>query len=114
VPVPRPEARSQKAIVLPPDATLILYTDGLIEVPGQSLTDLIANLRDATTAAARDASASQVCEQLVAKIHPTARRDDVAILVVQLPSATLSGCSHSDESSQPRLPLPASSSPALP
>jgi serine phosphatase RsbU (regulator of sigma subunit) len=104
------EPRTQKSLTLPPDATLILYTDGLIEVPGLSLTGLIANLRDATTAAVRDASAAQVCERLVAKIHPTARRDDVAILVVQLPSATLSGCAPFEDSSQPHSVLPASSS----
>jgi serine phosphatase RsbU (regulator of sigma subunit) len=114
VPVPRTEARTHKAMMLPPDATLVLYTDGLIEVPGLSLTDLIANLRDTTTAAVPGASAGEVCDRLLAKIHPTARRDDVAILVVQLSSATLSGCSRSDESSQPPLALPVSSSPALP
>ncbi|HEX3900900.1 MAG TPA: PP2C family protein-serine/threonine phosphatase [Mycobacteriales bacterium] len=114
VPVLLTEPRSQKSISLPPDATLVFYTDGLIEVPGLSLTDLIAKLRETTTAAVRDASAAQVCERLVAKIHPTARRDDVAILVVQLPSATLSGCTPSDDSLQPQPLRSASPSPALP
>ncbi|HWA65795.1 MAG TPA: PP2C family protein-serine/threonine phosphatase [Mycobacteriales bacterium] len=111
VPVTTSDARAQQTITVGPDATLVFYTDGLVEIPGQSLTDLIANLRSTVTAEVPNATAEQVCERLVARIHPAARRDDVALLVVQLPSATLSGCSRSDESSQPQLLQPAAPSP---
>ena len=78
------EPRSQHTVTVPPDSTLLLYTDGLIEVPGLSMTDLIGDLKLATSAAAADSTAEQLCDWLLETMRPAARRDDVAMLVVQL------------------------------
>lgn len=67
---------------------LVLYTDGLVERRGESITDGLDRL--ARVAAAADASSAEsLCEALVDGLlpHGVARDDDVAILVARLQRA---------------------------
>ncbi|HVS69324.1 MAG TPA: PP2C family protein-serine/threonine phosphatase [Mycobacteriales bacterium] len=78
------EARAEHSMRVATGSTLLLYTDGLIETPGQSMTELVGDLKLATGAAARDSSADQLCDRLLDTMRPAARRDDVAMLAVRI------------------------------
>jgi serine phosphatase RsbU (regulator of sigma subunit) len=64
---------------LKPGDTLLLYTDGLIEVPGTDLTEGMDRLAD-QAGAARSAGVplAAMCAQLLASV--AVRRDDAAVL----------------------------------
>lgn len=71
---------------LEPGSTLLLFTDGLVETPGQSLDAAVAAL--ARTIARAPASAAEVCQQIVQSTDTEALRDDVALLAIRvLPGA---------------------------
>ncbi len=78
------EQRSQRAMTIPTASTLLLYTDGLIETPGESLTDLIDQLKRTIAAVAPRATADELCNRLIDGMGPNRRRDDVALLLVRL------------------------------
>jgi Stage II sporulation protein E (SpoIIE) len=86
VAIPTSEPRSQHEVTLPAGSTLVLFTDGLVEVPGQSLTDQLGHLRDVAAAGARDARPEQMCDWLLERMVPEHLRDDVAVLVARLTS----------------------------
>lgn len=65
------------------EATLVLYTDGLVESPGKSIDDGLERLRGL---AARGGTTDALCARLVAQLVPEQRRDDVAILAARVPS----------------------------
>jgi PAS domain S-box-containing protein len=72
----------EASAVLPDDATLFLYTDGLVERRDVALDDRLAQLRAATTAAGGDLP--DVCEQVLLGVLGTkAPLDDVALLAVR-------------------------------
>jgi len=76
-----------EAAGLAPGGTLVLYTDGLVEVRGNSLDDRMTLLQE-TLAAAADGRAS--ADALLARVLETllegrAARDDVALLVARVP-----------------------------
>ncbi|MCK7622810.1 SpoIIE family protein phosphatase [Streptomyces sp. RS10V-4] len=75
--LPRPTARDP----LPPHSTLLLYTDGLIERPGESLDDAMTRLRRHTAAVAR-APLDSFCDELVFKLGSDST-DDIAVLAVR-------------------------------
>jgi len=64
-------------------STLTLFTDGLVEVPGGSLTDGLDRVAQ-TVAGFGDDSPDQLCEDLLADVSLRSLRDDVALLVVRL------------------------------
>ncbi|WSW80249.1 MEKHLA domain-containing protein [Streptomyces sp. NBC_00996] len=82
----------QSRAVMPPGATLVLYTDGLIETPGSDIEDqlseLVATLNDlyATTP-----GLETVADHVLATLLPDAEshNDDVTLLLTQLPAAPL-------------------------
>ena len=69
---------------LPPGSTLLLYTDGLIEIPGSDLDTGLIRLRRHALGLAH-ASLDTLCDQLLARMSPGST-DDVALLALRLPS----------------------------
>jgi serine phosphatase RsbU (regulator of sigma subunit) len=76
----RPDATQS----LPPGSTLLLYTDGLVEVPGSDLSTGLAGLRRHALALAH-APLDTLCDQLLARMPPGST-DDVALLALRLPA----------------------------
>lgn len=75
--------REDALAVLPPGSTLLLYTDGLVERPGESLTRGLTRLRQHTAKLASrplQAFCDELLTALVSEHH-----DDVAILVLRVP-----------------------------
>ena len=83
--IPAEAGRSEVRYLLPPRSTLLLYTDGLAERRGRSLTDGI----DAAAAAVRDASEASlegVAAQVMAALAPPGGyEDDVALVLYRQP-----------------------------
>lgn len=79
----RPDHRTS----LPPGATLVLYTDGLIEHSSgeQGNRDLDAGLAHLKDALARSAGAGveALCDELMALLPPTGADDDVALIALR-------------------------------
>ena len=67
---------------LPPGATVLLYTDGLVERRGRSLDDGIARLRGRLTGSGRG-SLAEVLEAAAAM--DTEQTDDIAMLAIRVP-----------------------------
>ena len=66
---------------LPPGATLVLFTDGLVE---SRSTDIDAGLARLQAAAARTATTDpdELCDRLLAELTGEHRADDIALLVL--------------------------------
>ncbi|MCK0175418.1 MULTISPECIES: SpoIIE family protein phosphatase [Mycobacteriaceae] len=79
---PRPEAR----ITMPPRATLVLYTDGLVERRGTALEDGIARLA-ATVAERRDEALDDLVSDTMSGLTPqSGYQDDVVLLLYRHPA----------------------------
>lgn len=76
----RPDATA----LLPPGSTLVLYTDGLIEAPGQSLDTGLNRLRQHAAALAHRPLIS-FTDQLLRRVRPADNDDDVALLALRVP-----------------------------
>jgi serine phosphatase RsbU (regulator of sigma subunit) len=76
---PRPDAST----LLPPGCTLLLYTDGLVEAPGQTLDDGLSRLRQHAAALAHRPLPS-FTDQLLRRVQPPGH-DDVALLALRTP-----------------------------
>ncbi len=68
-------------IVIDDGSTLLLYTDGLVEVRGQSLDDGLARLREAVLAGPTDPE--ELCDHLTETMLRGGTSDDVAILALR-------------------------------
>ncbi len=69
---------------LPQGGTLLLYTDGLVERPGELLDDSFARLAAAADGA--DVSAERACDHVLERLVPSgAMADDVALLALHAP-----------------------------
>nr|WP_081539746.1 SpoIIE family protein phosphatase [Kitasatospora sp. SID7827] len=71
-----------------PGETLLFYTDGLVEVPGEHLGDGIARLCDAA-AEARHRPLADLCEHLVGRVADV--RDDIALIAFRPDPAERAG-----------------------
>jgi PAS domain S-box-containing protein len=81
------DARPDATVLLPPDATLLLYTDGLIEEPGASIQDGLDRLsRHAAALAHRPLET--FTDRLLARARPPANDDDVAVLALRTTART--------------------------
>ncbi|MEU6443173.1 GAF domain-containing SpoIIE family protein phosphatase [Streptomyces sp. NPDC047046] len=78
--------RSDTSVPLQPGSTLLLYTDGLIERPGESLTWGLARLRQHTASLA-GLPLDKFCDELLGRLAE-GRQDDVAILALRVPDTT--------------------------
>jgi PAS domain S-box-containing protein len=76
--------RHEDAVTLPAAATLVLYTDGLVERPGISLDEGISALLALADASA-DLPLKDFCDRLLHDAPGTG--DDIALLAVRLPRA---------------------------
>ncbi|AIR96160.1 SpoIIE family protein phosphatase [Streptomyces glaucescens] len=74
--------RPDATVELPPGATLILYTDGLIESPGRNLDEGLDRLRRHAAALARR-PLEDFTDALLARARPPDNDDDVALLAVR-------------------------------
>ncbi|SDI87416.1 Stage II sporulation protein E (SpoIIE) [Nonomuraea jiangxiensis] len=75
--------RASTVATLPPGSTLLLHTDGLVEVPGERLDAGLRRMRRTAASLARE-PLDVFCDELLSGL-PLARRDDIAIIAVQLP-----------------------------
>jgi len=68
---------------------LVLYTDGLVERPGTSLTDSIGELRSSLQQVLPGKSADELCEAVLVGRALEQSRDDIAIVVIRLSPANV-------------------------
>jgi CheY-like chemotaxis protein/anti-sigma regulatory factor (Ser/Thr protein kinase) len=69
-------------VVLEPGATLVLYTDGLVERRGGSIDDRLAQLAEVVREGGQ--TAADIVDRLVGRMLPTGRpSDDVAVIAVK-------------------------------
>ena len=77
--------RVESVVTVDRDATLLLFTDGLVERRGQSLDVGIATLRETLAGlAARDLTLGELCDEVLARMVPERPDDDVALIAVRL------------------------------
>ena len=74
-------------LMVGPGDLLVMFTDGLVEVPGGSLDDGLAQLAD-TVAQPAGADADAMCEHVLAGVSGRTLRDDIALLAVRLTAAS--------------------------
>ncbi|HET6634854.1 MAG TPA: SpoIIE family protein phosphatase [Streptomyces sp.] len=78
-----PEAQYPMAEVpLPPGCVLVLYTDGLVEVPGVDPDETLASLAEVVSAADPDGDLDAMADLLIR--HAPAPGDDIALLLIHL------------------------------
>ncbi|PZG20434.1 SpoIIE family protein phosphatase [Nonomuraea aridisoli] len=80
--LPVDERRTSAVAALPPYSTLLLYTDGLIEVPGEHLDEGLMRLRRHAAALAH-APLNEFCDQLLAQVLRP-HKDDIAMIAVRM------------------------------
>jgi len=81
---PLGEDRQEGECILPPGASLVLYTDGLVERPGVPLGQSIEQLCDALREQLEDATAGDICDTIL-RLQPTGEtRDDIALLAARV------------------------------
>jgi serine phosphatase RsbU (regulator of sigma subunit) len=67
----------------PPGALLVLYTDGLTDVPGEDADKRTALLERTLAELPCDAAADDVVERVLEACSPQQQRDDIALLAVR-------------------------------
>ncbi|MEU5562832.1 SpoIIE family protein phosphatase [Micromonospora musae] len=77
----RAERPADLEFVLPPGATLVFYTDGLIERRDATIDEGLAALAD--VAAQVDEDLDRFCERLLVQLTPPEINDDVAVVVLR-------------------------------
>ncbi|MEU6546810.1 GAF domain-containing SpoIIE family protein phosphatase [Streptomyces sp. NPDC046859] len=83
--MPSPRPRTEARLTLPPQSTLVLYTDGLVESRRRPLDAGLENLRrHAASLVHRDLD--DFADQLLRRARPDDNDDDVALLALRLPS----------------------------
>ena len=75
--------RAESLVTLDREATVLLYTDGLVERRGQSLDEGLERLRDALGQLA-GLELDRLCDALLRLLLPAKRDDDVAMVAVRL------------------------------
>lgn len=88
-------SRIQFEITLDQGATVLLYTDGLIEHRGEDLDTGLARLRD-TLGELAHLPLDEMCDELLLRMQP-ATDDDVAFIAVRLPTQHQPVHSHDDD-----------------
>jgi serine phosphatase RsbU (regulator of sigma subunit) len=81
---PAPAPALEWAGVVPVGATLVLFTDGLVESRSADVDEGLAHLL-AVAAAAGTSDPDELCERLLSELTGTHRADDIALLVLTRP-----------------------------
>lgn len=81
---PGTDEPDEAAQLLEPGTALVLYTDGLVEVPGVPLGDCIERLRSSLEQL-QGTPADALCDAILQATSPEVVRDDIALVVVRLP-----------------------------
>ncbi|AQS72050.1 DNA-binding protein [Streptomyces pactum] len=76
--------RPDATVALPPGSTLLLYTDGLVEVPGSDLDTGLGRLRRNALALVHE-PLDTLCDEVLAR-RPPGSTDDIALLALRLPA----------------------------
>jgi serine phosphatase RsbU (regulator of sigma subunit)/CHASE1-domain containing sensor protein len=76
-------------VVVPPGATLVLYTDGAVERRGRTLEDGFAHLAGLVSEGAA-AGPEELCAHLVRRLLSAVPHDDVAVLAVRVAAVPVS------------------------
>ncbi|MEW9552841.1 SpoIIE family protein phosphatase [Nonomuraea sp. NPDC050783] len=76
--------RVSRMTPLPPGGTVLFYTDGLVERPGEHLDRGLERLRLAAERLA-DRPVDKFCDQLLSRL-PTTGLDDIAVIALRLPA----------------------------
>lgn len=97
---PHRSGYDEATVRLPAGATLILYTDGLIEVPGESMTTSLATLQDQIASAPND-DPDDMLNHLLGPVTQRQRRDDVVVLLARTAAETPSTPSVATGTPQP-------------
>lgn len=72
----------EQTVTVAPGSAVLLYTDGLVELPGRSLTERLEELR--AVAAEGPWDAGELCDYVIGRMAPGgAARDDVAVLALR-------------------------------
>lgn len=80
--------RAETVHTLTRGATVLLYTDGLVERRGQSLDEGIDRLAGVLTELVHDdLTLDEICDELLRRLLPERPEDDVALVAVRLPRA---------------------------
>jgi anti-sigma regulatory factor (Ser/Thr protein kinase) len=92
-----PSQRPQSSVTLSPGATLMLYTDGLVERRHQPLDDGLRAAADALASGAMK-HPDEIADELITGMMPAAGfEDDVAVLIYRHPAAPLTVQVSTDE-----------------
>ncbi|HTW20258.1 MAG TPA: PP2C family protein-serine/threonine phosphatase [Mycobacteriales bacterium] len=83
-PVATPTRRAEAEYRVAAGSILLLFTDGLLEVPGVSLSDSLAELRALVEGASDDLDADSLCALVLEGVDPDRLRDDIAILCISV------------------------------
>ena len=94
------QERSEATRDLPAGSTLLLFTDGLVEVPGRSLNDALEELAT-VVGGHQPGSANDLCERVLGVVPGERLRDDIAILAVKVLSCQHTTAEPADESRSP-------------
>ena len=78
--------RASQPRVLPPGATLLLYTDGLVELRGADIDDAINRTAAALAAAPANRPLPDLLERLAAEIAGPESADDIVLLAARIPA----------------------------
>ena len=76
-------SRRESEVALDRDAIVLLYTDGLVERRGQSLEDGLVKLQE-TLEDLGHRDVDELCDEVLARMLPRRREDDVALVAVRL------------------------------
>jgi PAS domain S-box-containing protein len=78
------EGRSDAAVRMRPGSTLLLYTDGLTDIPGEDADERTELLERTAAGLAAGSNAESVVDGVLQACLPDELRDDVAVLAVRL------------------------------
>jgi hypothetical protein len=81
-PIPVQHAQVEQRLEV--GSTLVLFTDGLVEVPGRPIDDTVRELSAAVGEGGDGQSLDAICDRVLATTHGRDLRDDIALLAIRV------------------------------